>query len=636
MRPAHLRVAPVRYRDEPEPSHPPAAAPEPASDTSRPVKRARQQEGAPSADDPNALFAEAGKAFKDNASTPASDEDEQAMDLLVRLWSPSSGSEHDNLMTHLGQPSVVTSPSTTSPPPDVDEPDGGATSAAAPPEPPRSMPSASRLAHLPVAHAWPLPPHLQPSAGARMPWPPPMPPYGPPPAGRSKYAPPPHLPPHLLHHPLRAPPAPYYHVDARAALRPPHQQRRHIERERAAAAAAAAGGGPSGHASAPSAAPLSGMQWHQLVEEDVSMPSSSSAPCSADDAHLDGGLLNGSVGPPASSYPAGPHLLDWTSRPQLLSRTPSASNAAGASVTTAGPGRPLRSSPLADQPHAHSNSPPECIATIVPQDEVPSGRVLPPSASFPLAPATSSPMIEPAPGAVSLSQGTHMVLGGPPQGPGMMSYGSPNMNGPVSFSMTLGGGSGRNLAERKEWSTEEDRQICKSVRKHGFKWRLVAADVPGRSDDAVRNRYNRVKDLPHLQPSDEELAAEQVEWATLDTKPAGRRQRKQSQPKAKSSSFKTDASGSAGSCSHSSDEDTKDKVERISWSRGEDETIVRSVNELGNKWAKIAERLHGRTEHAIRNRYARLMSLASRGNPIVLSSGRGCPIGIQLVPTGLG
>ena len=63
---------------------------------------------------------------------------------------------------------------------------------------------------------------------------------------------------------------------------------------------------------------------------------------------------------------------------------------------------------------------------------------------------------------------------------------------------------------------------------------------------------------------------------------------------------------------------------------------MRSVNELGNKWAKIAERLHGRTEHAIRNRYARLMSLASRGNPIVLSSGRGCPIGIQLVPTGLG
>ena len=48
---------------------------------------------------------------------------------------------------------------------------------------------------------------------------------------------------------------------------------------------------------------------------------------------------------------------------------------------------------------------------------------------------------------------------------------------------------------------------------------------------------------------------------------------------------------------------------------------MRSVQELGNKWAKIAERLPGRTEHAIRNRFARLQSLALRGNPITLSSG---------------
>ena len=59
---------------------------------------------------------------------------------------------------------------------------------------------------------------------------------------------------------------------------------------------------------------------------------------------------------------------------------------------------------------------------------------------------------------------------------------------------------------------------------------------------------------------------------------------------------------------------------------------MRSVQELGNKWAKIAERLPGRTEHAIRNRFARLQSLALRGNPIMLSSGQGLPIGIQLVP----
>ena len=79
--------------------------------------------------------------------------------------------------------------------------------------------------------------------------------------------------------------------------------------------------------------------------------------------------------------------------------------------------------------------------------------------------------------------------------------------------------------------------------------------------------------------------------------------------------------------------DGDDRTERMSWTRKEDETIARSVSELGNKWHQIAERLPGRTEHAIRNRYARLMALSSRGTPIVLTSGEGLPIGIQLVPS---
>jgi len=109
------------------------------------------------------------------------------------------------------------------------------------------------------------------------------------------------------------------------------------------------------------------------------------------------------------------------------------------------------------------------------------------------------------------------------------------------------------------------------------------------------------------------------------------------QPRTQSSRLDAETSKEAsGSSLCSSDDDNKERVvERISWSRAEDETIVRSVNELGNKWATIAERLPARTEHAIRNRYARLLSLASRGNPIVLSSGEGMPIGISLVPTSL-
>ena len=52
------------------------------------------------------------------------------------------------------------------------------------------------------------------------------------------------------------------------------------------------------------------------------------------------------------------------------------------------------------------------------------------------------------------------------------------------------------------------------------------------------------------------------------------------------------------------------KPERVSWSRAEDATIVHSVAELGHKWYLIAQRLPGRTDHAIRNRYHRLQAMS--------------------------
>jgi len=168
----------------------------------------------------------------------------------------------------------------------------------------------------------------------------------------------------------------------------------------------------------------------------------------------------------------------------------------------------------------------------------------------------------------------------------------------------LGGGSGRNLAERKEWKPEEDQQIIALVKVHGQKWRVIAAHLPGRSDDAVRNRWNRVKEADADAPSHTS--------ANGSAKPA---------PSALTSQTKVEALPR-----------NEERVERVSWSRREDETILRLVNELGNRWNLIAVHLPGRTEHAIRNRYSRLSSLASRGERILLSSGEGMPIGIQLVP----
>uniref|UniRef100_A0A7S2ITY3 Uncharacterized protein n=1 Tax=Haptolina brevifila TaxID=156173 RepID=A0A7S2ITY3_9EUKA len=47
---------------------------------------------------------------------------------------------------------------------------------------------------------------------------------------------------------------------------------------------------------------------------------------------------------------------------------------------------------------------------------------------------------------------------------------------------------------RKEWSAREDALIRSGVEQMGCRWRVIAAQLPGRSDDAVRNRWSRLQD----------------------------------------------------------------------------------------------------------------------------------------------
>ena len=49
------------------------------------------------------------------------------------------------------------------------------------------------------------------------------------------------------------------------------------------------------------------------------------------------------------------------------------------------------------------------------------------------------------------------------------------------------------LQGRRVWLEEEDRTILDTVREIGFRWRTIASYLPGRSDDAVRNRWNRLQ-----------------------------------------------------------------------------------------------------------------------------------------------
>lgn len=108
----------------------------------------------------------------------------------------------------------------------------------------------------------------------------------------------------------------------------------------------------------------------------------------------------------------------------------------------------------------------------------------------------------------------------------------------------------------------EDEAIRQGVEQLGMRWRAIAALLPGRSDDAVRNRWARLQNVgckPLSVPRVKREGAEQ----------------------------------------------------RQSWTREEDSVITCSVAEFGHRWNRIAERLPKRTEHAIRNRWHRLQTAAS-------------------------
>ena len=46
---------------------------------------------------------------------------------------------------------------------------------------------------------------------------------------------------------------------------------------------------------------------------------------------------------------------------------------------------------------------------------------------------------------------------------------------------------------KQGWTRHEDATILRMVREVGTKWSRIAAQLPGRSDDAVRNRYIRIQ-----------------------------------------------------------------------------------------------------------------------------------------------
>merc|ERR1719247_151341 len=160
------------------------------------------------------------------------------------------------------------------------------------------------------------------------------------------------------------------------------------------------------------------------------------------------------------------------------------------------------------------------------------------------------------------------------------------------------------VTPRADWAAAEDALIREGVAKFGCKWRRIAQQLPGRSDDAVRNRWHRLQPggKPKAEKVDKPLpgGAGGAGGAVLAPRSG-----------VASGLRPSSSAGYHPAAGGGSPQGDSPKVERVSWTAREDQIILDGVHELGHKWNRLAHRLHGRTEHAIRNRYHRLQSLAA-------------------------
>jgi len=157
---------------------------------------------------------------------------------------------------------------------------------------------------------------------------------------------------------------------------------------------------------------------------------------------------------------------------------------------------------------------------------------------------------------------------------------------------------------RKEWSLVEDDLIRHGVQRLGCKWRVIAAQLPGRSDDAVRNRWSRLQES--MRVPEQRVPPKPIGAASLAVPSTGGAAGSSASDWAvRQSPVRLERK----SVAEKKERVSWDKKERTSWTRAEDDIIVQCVAELGHKWFEIARRLPARTDHAIRNRWSRLQSI---------------------------
>ena len=267
-------------------------------------------------------------------------------------------------------------------------------------------------------------------------------------------------------------------------------------------------------------------------------------------------------GPPSRSMPMlpGPAPMHWPPPPGHWAPPPRGGNPCASSAAAAASLRPGSAQP---------------------------GSELPPAARPKLEDGVP-PLHVPAPCAVSSL----------PHAPGPPGHTIPRSSPPPTTLMDGAYSSTSDRVPRLVWQQWEDDLILKTVAELGPKWRKVASLLAHRSDDAVRNRWHRLSNAAsnaNSQPNPE--TGEQGGQSNVY------RCSRCGQPKRNHRCTAPDLGKEFERA------EPKPQAEsRLGWSRHEDEIILSAVNEFGPKWVEICQRLRGRTEHAARNRYHRLVA----------------------------